>query len=332
MNIAPRTVFYGFFALVFLLSGCAEKRNLTQVSISGTQWFINGKITNPGSAAEGLLMNSRMVNATFEDQNRQDFDAEANTDEFIAAIPAYVASGVNAFTLNLQGGMPGYEGAVNSAFNPDGSLRRDYMARVERVIRACDNNGAVVILGFYYQRQIGVMKDEAAIRAGVVNAVRWLTEKEFTNVVVEIANEYPHGGFKGTIIQDHTGMADLLRLAKQTAPNLLISTAGLGTGRMDSGVADACDFILTHWNNTPVEDIPARLKILKQYGKPVVCNEDHKYHEEAVAALMATVGSGAGYGIMLDDINQDYPFTFGGAADDPVYYEALKQLTSRLAH
>ena len=50
-------------------------------------------------------------------------DPDANTARFIARIPDYVAHGVRAFTVCLQGGMPGYEGAVNSAFQPDGSLK-----------------------------------------------------------------------------------------------------------------------------------------------------------------------------------------------------------------
>jgi hypothetical protein len=65
-----------------------------------------------------------MVNATFEDRKRSDFDPEANTDEFIARIPDYVAHGVRAFTLNLQDGMPGYEGALNSGFQADGQERQ----------------------------------------------------------------------------------------------------------------------------------------------------------------------------------------------------------------
>ena len=73
-------------------------------------------------------MNVRMVNATFEDQGRADFDAEKNTDELISRLTDYAAHGVNALTLNLQGGMPGYEGAVNSAFRADGSLARNISA------------------------------------------------------------------------------------------------------------------------------------------------------------------------------------------------------------
>src|SRR4051794_16523188 len=88
----------------------------TQVSIVEGRWHLNHEVTYRGAQAEGLLLNVRMVNATFEDRRRPEFDAEANTEEFIARIPEYVGQGVRGFTLNLQGGTPGYEGAVNSAF------------------------------------------------------------------------------------------------------------------------------------------------------------------------------------------------------------------------
>src|SRR5437762_217878 len=129
----------------------------TEVTIQNGQWRIDGAVTNPGSPAEGLLMNVRMVNATFEDRNLQTrpagFAPDANTSGFIAQIPSYAEHGVNAFTLCLQGGMPGYEGAVNTAFKADGSLRMNYLRRVQRVIQACDQHHVVVILGCYYQRQ-----------------------------------------------------------------------------------------------------------------------------------------------------------------------------------
>src|SRR5262249_10122573 len=123
----------------------AGAKSKTQVSLVNGHWHINDKITNPGSRAEGLLMNVRMVNATFEDANSKTrppaFDADRNTARLIEQIPSYATNGINAITLCLQGGMPGYEGALNSAFEPDGSLRPEYLSRVARVIDACDENG-----------------------------------------------------------------------------------------------------------------------------------------------------------------------------------------------
>ena len=314
--------------LLMTLLPASEAAAATRVAIDGNRWLVNDRPTHPGTAAEGLLLNVRMVNATFEDRHRPDFDADANTDAFIAAIPEYAAHGVDAFTLNLQGGMPGYEGALNSAFEADGSLRPDSLRRVERVLRACDRNGLVVILGLYYQRQSGRLRDADAIRAGVVNAARWIQSTGLSNILVEVANEYPHGGYRHALIREASGQAGLLHLVRETAPGLLVTASGEGDGRIDAEVAEACDFLTPHWNGTAVEDIPQRLETLKRFGKPVVCNEDDRAGAQAVAALHATVRHGAGYGLMLKDHNQRFPFHFDGAADDPVFYAALKALTS----
>jgi len=235
---------------------------------------------------------------------------------------------VNALTLCLQGGMHGYEGAVNSAFEPDGSVRPAYLARVERVIRACDQHGVAVILGLYYQRQSAILRDEAAVRAGVVSAARWVRERRFENVLLEIANEYPHRGFAHGLIRDPKTMAELIRLARQTAPNLLVSASGYGDGRIDPEVAEAADFLLPPWNSTKVEQIPVRIEALKQFGKPIVANEDDKTGASAVAALRASVENGASYGLMLERHHQRFPLCFDGAADDPLFYAELHKLTS----
>jgi hypothetical protein len=59
-----------------------------------------------------------------------------------------------------------------------------------------------------------------------------------------------------------------------------------------------------------------------------VCNEDDKTASHAVAAMRASVTNGAAYGLMLKDHNQTFPFHFAGAADDRVFYEELRKLTS----
>lgn len=314
------------FALAFLGSGSATAA--TQVSLAGNHWLINGRPINAGTPTEGLLLNVRMVNAVFEDRHKPDFDAEANTDRFIARISEYARHGVNAFTLCLQGGMPGYEGALNSAFEPDGSLRAGYLRRVERAIRACDQHGVIVILGLYYQRQSRLLHDETAVRAGVVNAATWIRERGFPNVVLEVANEYPHKGFAHDIIRSPAGQAGLIRLAQATAPGLLVTASGYGDGRVHAEVATACDFLTPHWNGTKVEDIPARVAALREFGKPIVCNEDDKTGARAVAALQTSVANSCGYGLMLKDRNQTFPFHFDGAEDDPIFYAALQALAS----
>jgi hypothetical protein len=290
---------------------------------------VNGRITCPGAPAEGLLMNVRMVNATFEDRRRPEFDPEANTKRFLARLPDYAAAGVQAITLNLQGGMPGYEGALNSAYRPDGSLRPEYLARVARVIRACNREGMVVILGCFYQRQDQVLRDEAAVRHGLRNAVRWVREEGFRNVLLEIANEFGHPGFDHSLLKTVSGQLELLKIAHEAAPGLLVSTSGVGDGRQTEPLAKALDFLLIHFNNTPVRDIPTRVKALRRFGKPIVCNEDDKIGAKGAAALRACVAHGASWGFMHSRLNQYQPFEFHGPADDPVVYAAFREVTGK---
>ena len=94
----------------------------TQLSIEGERWLINGRPTYKGRRyrgwnVEGLLMNSRMTNAVFDDENpvtrglfaypdTGEWHADRNTNEFIAMLPVYRAHGLLAVTVNLQGGSP----------------------------------------------------------------------------------------------------------------------------------------------------------------------------------------------------------------------------------
>ena len=316
--------------LSLLLYAVSIASGATTVSIKGTQWYINGDITYPGTPAEGLLMNVRMVNSTFEDRKRTDFDSDENAGRFISKIPEYNAYGVRAFTLNLQGGFPGYEGAINSAFNPNGTLRPDYMSRIQRVIELCDKQGIVVILGLFYQRQDQILRDEEAVKRGLVHAVNCIRENGLTNVAIEIANEYDHNGFDHAVIKTVEGEIELIRLAKKTAPDLLVSTSGLGHGRMDDRIAKEADFILIHFNGTKVEDIPKRINALKKFNKPIVCNEDDKIGQEAARALRACVENGCSWGFMSNQLNQYDPFEFKGYHDDPTVYDTFKEVTVKL--
>ncbi len=300
---------------------------LTRVSIAGAQWRLNGAPTYQGTRAEGLLMNVRMVNAVFADPGRPAFDPESNADEFIVRIPDYVAHGVRAFTIGLQGGFPGYEGAENSAFTAAGELSDDYLRRVGRVIEACDRQGAVVILSCFYQRQDQRLRDKQAVAAAVEAVARWIAEQKFTNVVLEVTNEFGHGGFDQPTLKTAAGQVELILRAKAVAPALLVATSGLGDGTLPDDVAAASDFLLIHFNGTPVEGIESRAAALRRFGKPIVCNEDEKTGRDGAAAARASVAAGVSWGLMVEPVNQRFPFAFRGAADDAEVYAELRRLT-----
>jgi hypothetical protein len=110
------------------VSLAARPAGRTEVSICNDRVFLNGRPTYEGRTwrgcrIEGLLLNSRMVQATFDDLNPDTrhrwaypdtgkWDAERNTREFLAAMPEWRCYGLLAITVNLQGGSPeGYSKA-----------------------------------------------------------------------------------------------------------------------------------------------------------------------------------------------------------------------------
>jgi hypothetical protein len=301
----------------------------TRVTIDGPRFRINGAVTYAGSPAAGMLMNVRMVNAVFEDTERPGFNPEANTTEFVNRMDDYVALGVRGFTVSLQGGFPGYEGARNTAFRKNGDLDADYLKRVERVIERADGLGAVIILTLYYQRQDQYLEDDGAIREGVVNVVDWIRQQGFRNVILEIANEYGHQGYDHDILRSDAGVAGLIKLAQNRLAWLPVSASYVRTGRTTPKVAAASDLILVHFNGVALGDIPDRIREIRDDypGVPIVCNEDARTGSGAAAAASAAVGADASYGLMVEERNQHFPFEFRGRADDPAAYDRYRALT-----
>lgn len=103
------------------------------------------------------------------------------------------------------------------------------------------------------------MEGKPAIFNAVGNVSRWVKEEGFTNVLLEISNEYAHGGFKnwvdGEWLTSVSGQVELIHHAKAIAPGLLVSTSGLGDGTVAEAIANAADFILIHFNTTAWENI-----------------------------------------------------------------------------
>ena len=336
-----------FFAVIIVVMSiikCGDpgsSKSQTTVSIDGDKWLINKKIINKGSPAEGMLMNVRMVNAVFEDRGTgsaeyvSDFDPQENTDTFISKIPEYIDGGVNGFTISLQGGAPGYEGAVNSAFETDGTIRKDYMDRIAKVVNACNERNGVVILSCFYQRQhshFSALQGREAIFNALENTVEWIKENHFQNVLLEVSNEYKHGGYRnwadGEWLMSENGQIELIKRAKLLYPSLLVSTSGMGDGQFDDSLAKTVDYITIHFNNTSLDNYKKRIEELKKYRKPVICNEDDKIKTTGANALVFSVLNGCGWGYMNNKQNQTIPFKFNGIKDDTAVYFMMKKVTT----
>jgi len=281
----------------------------TVVSIDERAFLVNGRPTYAarsydGMRVQGLLFNSRMVQAIFDDRNPDTrgrwsypdgpWDPERNTREFIAAMPLWKAKGLLAFTINLQGGSPeGYSRSqpwVNSSFETDGTLRPDYMSRLERILDRADELGMVAIVGFFYQGQERRMDDEQAVIRAADAATDWLIEKGYTHVLIEVANEADNAGFKHDIIKPAGGAGRLIERLKERSKDKVASPAGrllistsLNGGRVPSdSLVRAVDFVLLHGNGVsdPLRIIQMVEETRRQPSyreQPVVFNEDDHF-------------------------------------------------------
>jgi hypothetical protein len=276
----------------------------TRVEIRGEDFWIDGAPTYAGRAwrghrIEGLLLNSRMVQATFDDLNPDtrhlwaypdtgEWDPERNVRELVAMVPEYRRYGLLGVTINLQGGHPrGYRGLqpwINTAFTAFGELRPAYLDRLRRVLDALDAQGMVAIVGLFYFGQDERLYDEAAIRRGVDNAVGWLLDGGWRNVIVEVDNECNVPRYEHEILQPHR-VHELIEQVKATTRDgrrLLAGTSYGGRAIPDPRVLAASDLALVHGNGvtdpTSIAEMVTRTRALMEGDPiPVVFNEDDHY-------------------------------------------------------
>ena len=334
----------------------------TQVAISGDSFLINGAPTHKnrqwqGKKIEGLLLNARTVQGIFDDLNPatrerwnypdgSPWDPERNTAEFVSAMPEWRRHGLLAFTVNLQGGMPIRGAEVeqpwhNSALAGDGSLRPEYMRRLEKILDRADELGMAAILGIFYFGQDERLKDEDAVVRGVENAVNWVLEKEYRNVLVEINNEcnihYEHA------ILNPPRVHELIRLAKgmvKKPRRLYVSTSYGGNAIPGENVVRNADFLLLHGNG--VEN-PARIAEMVLETRqvpgyrpvPILFNEDDHYgFENPECNLTAAVGEYASWGYYDQGKNnyldgfQSPPTNWGiSSGRKKAFFEKVREIT-----
>jgi hypothetical protein len=296
----------------------------TTVAIDSDRFLVNGRPTYAGRTwrgmkIEGLLINSRMVQGIFDDLNpdtrqmwaypdTKRWDPERNTREFIAAMPEWRRHGLLGFTINLQGGSPqGYSREQpwhNGGFRPDGSLRPEYLGRLERILDRADELGMVPIVGFFYFGQDQRLENDAAVRRGVREATTWLLQKGFRNVLVEIANECDNRAYEQPLIQSPR-VHELIELAKSMSIDgrgLPVSVSFNGGSIPPPNVVSAADFLLLHGNGVGDPDRIARMvretrQVPGYRTMPILFNEDdHFDFEKPRNNFVAAVGQYASWG------------------------------------
>jgi hypothetical protein len=336
----------------------------TAVTIVGDAFHINGRPTYEGRTwqghkIEGLLLNSRVVQATFDDLNPETaaqwaypdtkkWDADRNTREFIAALPAYRAHGLLAITLNLQGGNPrGYGDGQpwhNSAIVADGSLRPEYLGRFEKILDRADELGMVVILGIFYFGQDQRLADEAAIKRAVDNTVDWIFDSGYKHVLIEVDNEcnvqkYDHEILKAPRVHE---LIEQVKARTRDGRRLLVSTSYGGGAIPKENVVRSSDYLLVHGNGVKdpkrIADMVRQCRAVPGYRPmPIVFNEDdHFDFDKPDYNFKSAISEHASWGFFdyrlpgegFDDGYQSVPVNWDiSSPRKKTFFEKVKEMT-----
>ncbi len=337
----------------------------TKVEIRKDKFFINGKITYEkriwnGLRIEGLLLNSRMVQGVFDDLNPETagkwvypdskkWDPDRNTDEFIRNMKKWRKYGLLSFTINMQGGSPqGYSQAqpwYNSGYTEDGSLRPEYLRRLEKILDRSDKLGMVPILGLFYFGQDERLKDEQAVISAVNNMVNWLFEKDYRNILIEINNEcnvrYDHDILKPARVHE---LIDLVRSKEKNGYRFYAGTSYGGGTVPKPNVVKSSDFLLIHGNGVtdPSKILAMVTETRKVEGytpKPILFNEDDhfdfdKEENNFVSALKGYASWGyfdfRMNGESFENGYQSVPVDWGiNSARKKQFFNLLKEITGK---
>jgi hypothetical protein len=277
-------------------------------------------------------MNSRFIQGVFDD--RQDpgrfarfgvatWDPEANTSNLIAALPEWYRYGLRAFTVGFQGGGPCFTTDIrtidNNPFGEDGTrLDPACAARMDRLIRAADEVGMVVIVSFLYHAQAARIRDDAGIRSAVSVASRFLRDAGYTNVIIEVANENDALLFNThPVVQTEEGMVSLIELARRESGGIPVGCSALG-GKAYRKIAEVSDVVFVHGNETSRQAFYNVLMRLKEWapGKPVVCNED----SAAPGQMRVALDAHASWGYYNNMTKQEPPADWGILAGEDRFF------------
>lgn len=370
---------YFLISLTIILTYCSAKKTTeettkeeleipeirTSISIDGDNFLINNIPTFQGVMwnginMEGLLPNSRMVQGIFDDMNPEtawrwvypdtkNWDPDRNTNEFVEAMDDWFAHGLLSFTINLQGGSPmgyGNKNWHNSAYYADGTLRKAYMVRLDKILKKANEIGMIPIVGLFYFGQDERLQDDEAVRNALDNTINWVLDKGYENILIEIANECNNKAYQRAIIKQEN-VHELINRAKAISRNdkrLLVGVSFNGNTIPPGNVVEVSDFILIHGNGVKAhERITEMVSIVRKMPEyvtmPIIFNEDDHYDfDQPMNNMIAAFKSHASWGYFdfrrgeekFENGFQSVPVDWGiTSARKKAFFTKLKEITGK---
>jgi hypothetical protein len=257
-----------------------------QMTLQGNKILLDGVFLNKGTPAEGLLLNSRMVQgisdgySNFKYPDTNIWNATRNNQEFIQGMCLWKNKGLNGFTIGLQGGAPKIPvptGYKNTLFRSDGSLKQDYLNRLQLILEQSRNLKMIVIVSFFYRTQVGMFGNYNNALIGFTNMLKWLKSHNYhQHIIIEPVNECEFSEFSSVGLSCNQNIVNLLKLAKSYG--FFAGNSLKGGVKPPDSIIDASSIILVHGNgissNSGYKSLVDNIKKSSKYrGQPIIFNE-----------------------------------------------------------
>jgi len=188
--------FFLLISLFFLFNNSFSGENI--FSVKGDKTFLNDK--------EFLVIGLRCSNALISDKT---------TNNLVNHLDLYKSYGVNTVSVFFQGSRFGDV----KGYNEDASLNPVYSKRMAQIIEACDEREMVVLVGcLYWGTSKGKWEHwtQEEANAAVANTVKWLSDNDYRNVLVDPDNEGMANRDKGFNIEQ------MIAAGKNMDPKIVI--------------------------------------------------------------------------------------------------------------
>ncbi len=308
----------------------------------GAQWAQTNGSSPYRKRLRGSLALLRVSQGLFDDEwlTEKKFDPEANTNRLIAQLDVYKQHGIGGIVVSLQGADPSYSpqvngiargrsadlgsgaGALISAYNADGSLKRAWTARLNRLIAETNKRGMVLCLILFQQYQDETLHSPRAVVAAARNVARHLIARDARNVILDLADAWDVQGdswdHRRFIPRNIDNLIRIVREEFQDAEfSLPIGASTSSTMSYPMSLARVCDVVLLQGNGRSPADKLARSRQLKEYGRAVLMVSDENGGAADAAALSrenavadAFLTNAAGWSFRPTGLADRFPFEY----------------------
>lgn len=299
-------IFSLFSLFTAIISYSSVTSNAERLSIQNDKFLLDDNFINFNTSAEGILINSRMVQGIsdgfvqFPYKDTKKWDATRNNLEFIEKMSLWNSKGLNSFTIGLQGGAPtsdtSKQNYKNSAFYPNGDLKSDYMNRLKLVLEESNRLNMIVILSLFYRSQVSIFGSYPNVLKATLNVIHWLQQNNFTNVIIEPANECEFSEFKKVGLGCDQHITDLITLSQMY--KFPSGNSYKGSGHVPSDkVINASQVIILHGNSMKTDsEYQKQVNSVKKSsfykGQPIIYNEASTDYKRLDWCIKNKVGFG----------------------------------------